>query len=285
MGLTGVHLVRRWIADHGAQHDERRPGGLGLRGLDGLLEGRDVLAALDDLDVPAVRLVTLGGVLGEGDVGVVLDGDLVVVVDDDQIAEFLPARQRRRLGRHALLDVTVGGDHVDVVVERAFPLRGVRVEQPTLPAGRHGHTHGVGQPLTQRSRRGLHTRGVAVLRVAGCLRPPLTKLLDVLHLQAVAGEEQLEVQREAAVSGREDEPVPGRPLRIRGVMAHDALEQGVRHRRQAHGCAGVSAATVFDGVGRQHADRVHRAGVQIRPVGRVVPAQQWVVLRRGDLRH
>ena len=56
-------------------------------------------------------------VLGEGDVGVFLNGDVVAVPDDNQVAELLVTCERARLGGHALLHVTLGGDDVDVVVE------------------------------------------------------------------------------------------------------------------------------------------------------------------------
>ena len=129
---AGVHLVGCGIADDGAQRDERRLVGdlLGLG--DCLLDGDDVLAPLDLLHVPPVGPVARRDVLGQRDVGVVLDGDLVLVVEHDEIAELLGARERRRLAGDALFDVAVGGDHVDVVVERALTPRRVGVEQAAL---------------------------------------------------------------------------------------------------------------------------------------------------------
>ena len=117
--LAGVHLGRRRIADDGAHRDERRLVGDGLGRGDGFFDADDVLAALDNLHVPAVRLVAGGRVLGERDVGVVLDRDLVVVVEHDEVAQLLGARQRGGLAGDAFLHVAVGGDDVDVVVERA----------------------------------------------------------------------------------------------------------------------------------------------------------------------
>ena len=115
--------------------------GLALRGLErGVQLGGvlDVLAGLlpvHDLHVPAVGLVALRDVLGEGDVRVVLDRDLVRVVDRDQIAERLVAGERRCLGGHALLQVAVAGDHVDEVVERRLAGGRLGVEQAALVAG------------------------------------------------------------------------------------------------------------------------------------------------------
>ena len=56
-----------------------------------------VVGPVDRLDVPAVRGVARGDVLGQGDVGVVLDGDPVAVVDQGQVAQPLGAGQRGRL--------------------------------------------------------------------------------------------------------------------------------------------------------------------------------------------
>ena len=95
--LAGVHQMRCGITDHGAQRDERRFVGDGLRRGDRLLDADDVLAALDDLHVPAVGLVARRGVLGERDLGVVLDRDLVAVVEHDEVSELLGAGQRGRL--------------------------------------------------------------------------------------------------------------------------------------------------------------------------------------------
>ncbi len=124
----------------------------GLRVGDGFLDADDVLAALHLLDVPAVGAVAGGGVLAQRDVGVVLDRNLVVVVEHDEVAELLHGRQRRRLGGHSLLDVAVGGDHVDVVVERAVPGCGVRVEQAALVARRHRHADRRRQALARAGR-------------------------------------------------------------------------------------------------------------------------------------
>ena len=123
------------------------------------------------LDVPAVGLVAGADVLGEGDVGVVLDRDLVVVVDQREVAELLHAGDGRGLGADALLDVAVGAEGVDVVVEGRLARRGVGVEQAALVAGGHRHADGVADALAERAGGGLDAGRVAVLRVAGVLLP------------------------------------------------------------------------------------------------------------------
>ena len=139
MRLAGVLLGRRRPADDGADRDERRPVGLGLGPGQRLLQRRHVLAGVDVLGVPAVGLVALEHVLGERDVGVVLDRDVVVVVEQGQVAQLLVTGQAGRLGRDALLQAAVAGDHVDLVVERGLARGRVRVEQAPLAAGGHRH--------------------------------------------------------------------------------------------------------------------------------------------------
>ena len=78
------------------------------------------------------------------------------------------------------------------------------------------------QALAQRAGGDLHAGGVLVLRVARGQRAPGPQRLQVLQFQAVAGEEQLDVQGQGRVPGGEDEPVAAQPVRIlpgRGASA------------------------------------------------------------------
>jgi hypothetical protein len=126
--------------------------GLALGGLDRRVQLGDVLDVLagllpvDRLHLPAVGLVALRDVLGEGDVRVVLDRDLVRVVDRDEVAELLVAGEAGGLAGHALLQVAVAGDHVHEVVERARAGGGLGVEQAALVAGRVREADGGGRP-------------------------------------------------------------------------------------------------------------------------------------------
>jgi hypothetical protein len=211
---TGVHLLRRWEADDGAQQDDRGTIADGLGGVGGRQDRGDVFAAVDDLHVPAVRLVPGGDVLTQRDGGVVLDGDLVVVVEHDQIAQLLHARDRRCLRRHTLLDVAVRGDHVDVVVERALAPGGLRVEEPALAPGRHCHADRGCQTLAQRAGGHLHTAGVPDLGVTWRLGPPGPQRLQVVQFKAVPRQIQLGVQREAGMSTREHQAIPADPVGV-----------------------------------------------------------------------
>ena len=269
--LPGVLGVGRRPGDDRAEPDEAGLVGDRLGGLDRGVQRGDVLAVLlaavgpvDVLHVPAVRRVAGRDVLGERDVGVVLDRDLVVVVDQREVAELLDAGDRRGLGRHALLDVAVAAQRVDVVVERRRA--GARVEQAALATGGHGHAHGVADALAQRAGRGLDTGGVAVLRVARGLAAPGAQRLEVLELQPPAAEEELDVERQARVAARQHEPVAARPVRVGGVVPHHLLEEQVRRGREAHRGAGVAVADLLDGVHGEHPDGVHGLVVELVPV-------------------
>ena len=166
VGGAGVLLVRRGPADDRPQHDQRRAAGLGPGGGQRAVDRRQVLAVVDVLHVPAVGLVPRADVLGERDVGVVLDRDPVGVVDQDQVPQLLGAGQRGRLAADTLLEVAVGGERPDGVVEHALALGGVGVQQAALAAGGHRHADGVADALAQRAGRRLHARCVVDLGVA-----------------------------------------------------------------------------------------------------------------------
>ena len=257
--LEGVAQVRGGPADHGLEPDERRA-------LDRGGQRQDVDAAVgcdvDALHVPAVRRVARPDVLAEGDRRVVLDRDLVVVPDHREVAEALRARERGGLGGDALLEVAVGADHPDVVVERARAGRGVGVEQAALVALAHGHADGGRQTLAQRAGRGLDALRVMALGVPGGERAPGAERLEVGQLEAVAGQVELDVERERGVPARQHEPVAAQPVRVGGVVGEEPLEEQVGGGREAHRRARVAVAHLLHGVRCQHARGVDRAGVQ-----------------------
>lgn len=266
----GVLGVRGGPGDDRTGRDERRALRLGLGGLQCVVEALGVQVAggrlLHPLDVPAVGLVALEGVLGDRGLRVALDRDVVVVPQQDQVAELLVAGQRGRLGGDALLEAAVTGDDPDGVVERGGAGGRLRVEQAALVAGGHRHAHGVGDTLAQRAGRRLDTGGVAVLRVTRGLGAPGAERLEVVQLQAVSGQVELDVQRQAGVAGREYEPVPAGPVRVRRVMAHHLLEEGVRSRSQAHRRTRVAVSDLLYGVRGEDADSVHGPLVQFGPL-------------------
>ncbi|CAM5603399.1 hypothetical protein SBADM41S_10138 [Streptomyces badius] len=284
VGLAGVLLGGRGPADDRTEQDQGGSAALALRGLDGGEQGVDVLDVItgpgevDRLDVPAVRGVAGGDVLAEGDVGVVLDGDVVGVVEDDQVAQFLVPGQRTGLGRHALHQIAVGGDDVHMVVEGAGAGGRVGVEEPALPAPRHGHADGGGEPLPERPGGDLDAPGVAVLGVAGGGGPPGAQRLQIVQLHPVPAQIELDVQGEAGVAAGEHEAVAADPLVVGRIVPHHLLEQQVRQRGQAHRGARVAVARLLHGVGGEHPHGVDGADVERLPARRLGQGrgQSWI---------
>ncbi len=269
MGCLGVPGVRGGPGDDGAHGDDGRAAGLGLRRRQRRVQrvhvDVTVVGGLDALHVPAVGLVPLEHVLGERGGGVALDRDVVVVVEEDEVAEPLVAGQRRRLGGDALLEIAVGDDRPDGVVEGGLALGRLGVEQTALVAGGHRHAHRVGDALAQRAGRGLHARGVPVLRVAGRLRTVGAEGLQVVQLHLVPGEVELGVEGQRGVSRREDEAVTAGPLRVGGVVPHHLLKDRVRGRGERHRRAGVAVADLLHRVGRQDTGGVDGTPVEFGP--------------------
>ena len=183
-------------------------------------------------------------------------------------SSWVPA-MRRGLAGHALLQVAVGGDDVDVVVERAGAGRGLGVEQAALAARRHRDADRGGEALAERAGRDLDAGRVPVLRVARGLRAPGAQRLQVLELQAEAGEVQLDVLRQAGVARGQDEPVAAQPVRVRRVVPHHVLEEQVRGGGEADRRPGVAVADLLDRVGGQDTHRVHRPQVEVGPADRL----------------
>ena len=150
--------------------------------------------------MPAVGLVALEHVLGEGDVGVALDADVVVVVDDDQVAQPLMAAQAAGLGGDSLLKAAVAGDDVDPVIEEALSRIGRLVEGAAHEAGVHGHPDGRGEALSERAGGGFHPdRGrTPGARASGC--PRFEKDSQIRQRQPVAAKVELDVQGEARMA-------------------------------------------------------------------------------------
>ena len=162
VGLLAVVLVRAAVADVGPDGDEARPV-VGARGLDGRLDGVDVVAVLDPARVPAVGIEALDDVLGEGHRRRPVELDVVVVVEDDQLAQPEVAGEARRLGRDAFLEVAVGRDDVGPVIDDgAVGL----VELGRQPSLGDGHPDRVGEALAERARWSPRRRASA--RIPGC---------------------------------------------------------------------------------------------------------------------
>ena len=86
----------------------------------------------------------------------------------------MAACQRDRLLADALHQAAVAGNHVGVVIDQLAPVA------PAQDFLGHGKADRVGDPLTQRSGRGLDPIGVAIFGMACRDRAPLAKILDLL---------------------------------------------------------------------------------------------------------
>lgn len=157
-------LVLGAEANDGLELDD---GGLVLDGLgllDGLLDAVEVAITVGDLeDVPAVGLVSLLDVLGEGLVGVTVDGDVVVIVDGNEVAELQVAGQRACLARDTLHQATITEEAVCVVVDQVEAR--LVVDGSGVGLG-NGETDSVADSLAQRAGGDLDTWGVVGLGVA-----------------------------------------------------------------------------------------------------------------------
>ena len=254
-GVVGV--VRRGEPDVGAQHDQRRLV-LVVAGLDECgLERVEVLTGLADLDdLPAVGPEPADGVVAERELGRTVDRDVVVVVDVDDAAEAEVTGQRGGLVADALGQVAVGDDAVDVVVDD------VGTEAGAQRLLGDGHADAVREALAEGTGGHLDTGGVVHLGVTGCRRTPLAEGLQVVELEAVAGQVEHRVLQDRGVAGAQDEPVAVRPVGRRGVVAHDAGPQDVCERGECHRGALVPGPGGVGSVHRQPADHLDRQLIQ-----------------------
>lgn len=141
--------------------------------LDGSLNAfQVVVAVLDDLDVPTVRLVALGNILSESLVGVTIDGNVVVVPDGNQVSELKVTSQRAGLARDTLHQATIAEEAVCIVVNQ---VETVLVKCSSSVCLCHGQTDGVADTLTKGTGCDLNAGSVVGLGVTGC------DAVDLLH--------------------------------------------------------------------------------------------------------
>src|ERR1051326_5794669 len=93
-----------------------------------------------------------------------------------------------------------------------------------------GHSHSVAKSLTERASGSLYAWSQAALGMTGRETTPLTELLDLLEGQIIAREIQQAVQQHRPVTGRQDESVTIKPLRIDRVVPEPPCPQHIRHR-------------------------------------------------------
>ena len=275
LGAVGgriVGLARGRPCDQGVDLDELRlvrGGGLGLG--DGLGQTVDVLlvgaVGLDEAEligVPAVGLEALEHVFGQHQVGVAFDLDAVGIEDHGQVAQLLVGGEGRGFAGDALFDIAFTADDPDVVIERGFTFRSLRIKQTALEALTVGKADGGGEALAQRTGGHFDAGGQAVFRVTrGAGIGAAAEVLQVVQGQAVAGEVQLNVLGEGGMAAGKDEAVATFPLGIIRIVLDEVLVQGVGDGRQGDGGTRVAVSRTLNRVGRQDLGHLDGALVQL----------------------
>mmetsp|Transcript_4845 Transcript_4845/g.13199 ORF Transcript_4845/g.13199 Transcript_4845/m.13199 type:complete len:240 (-) Transcript_4845:7-726(-) len=185
--------------------------------------------------------------------------------------------QRCRLRRHALLEVAVARNHVDVEVEEveALPVVGRRV-----PLGGDRHADAVRDALAERPGGGLHAGSPPVLGVAWTSRLMLPEQLQVRQPDGFllgiatavredvphAGQVDQAVDEGGRVAAGQHEAVAVHPPRIDRVVAHAARPDGVRDGRHGHGRARVPGVRLLHAVHRNASQAIDDVIVLLRSV-------------------
>ena len=235
--------------------DHRRRVRPAAEGSEGLVEGRDVVGVRHVLDVPAIGPEARADIVAERQVGMAFDGDVVVVVDPAQVAELQMAGKRGRFVGNAFHHVAVAAHRIDVVVEE---VEAGAIEVLSQPARCDRHADAVAAALSQRPGGRLDADGQPIFGVARTFAVELAEQLDIVeaHRRPVlglhAGKMQQGIEQHRGVAVRQNEAVAVGPRRLFRIVAQELLPQGVGHRRQGHGRAGMT------GVGFLH--RIHGEG-------------------------
>jgi hypothetical protein len=118
----------------------------------------------------------------------------------------------------------------------------------------HSQSHCVADALSQGPGRGLDACGLPVLRVARRSALPLPELPDVVERQIVAAEVEAGVEQHRRMAARQDEPIAILPMRIGGIVPHDAQIQHLPQGRERHGRARMPGVRFLD---RVHGERTN----------------------------
>ena len=158
------------------------------------------------------------------------------------------AGQGGGLGPHALHQVAVAAQGVDVVVEEIEAGAVVVGGQPALG---DRHADAVADALAQRPGRGFHAAGEPIFRMAGAEASQLAEEADVVqrHGRLVgapafgiglfhAADVQRGVEQHRGMAAGEDEAVAIGPLRLGRIVAEDLVEKHVGGRGRAMGVPG-----------------------------------------------
>ena len=162
--LLAPRLVWRTETNDGAHCDQARSL-VGDRPIDGAIDRLDVVAIFDARGVPAVGIKALQHILGPGGGGWPVELNKVVIPEIDQLVELQVPRERRGLRGDPLLQVAVGDDGEDTVINHRVSWA---VELFGEAALCDRHADAVGESLAERAGGGLNAGGQAELWVPRC---------------------------------------------------------------------------------------------------------------------
>ena len=204
-------LVRAAASDDGPYRNNRGPCAFFSCQGECIFNGLQVISISHPLSVPAVGIKAGHGVFRKGDVRAALDSDVVVIVEVNELAEFEMAGEGGRFMGHTLHELAVADDCVGMVIDhlvfRTIEMGGQK------PLG-NGHSHTIGKSLTKGAGSGLDPFCNVRFRVTGGEALPLAEILEFIERKIITSEMQQAVNEHRAVSGRENKPIPVRPIRI-----------------------------------------------------------------------
>jgi hypothetical protein len=195
--LGGVLLVWRTKTNVITHGDQRRSASLGLGGNKSSVDGGNIVAVDDPLDMPAIRLEARADVFGKSQVRGAVDSDVVVIVENDELAQLLMTGKRRSLAADPLHHVAIAGENVREVIHNC---RSSAVEGGTQEALGYGHANCVGKALAERTSGRFDANRMTVFRMAGRLAAPLTKRTQIVEAQVIASQVQKRIEEQAAVT-------------------------------------------------------------------------------------
>ena len=161
--------------------DQRGPLGLVDAVLEGALEGVEVVAVVDVLDVPLLGLEALADVFAEDHAHRAGQGDLVGVVQVDQLAQPQMAGQAGRLVRDALHQVAVRDQAEGAMVDDRVAVAVVGGGQVRLG---QRQADAIREALTEWASRQLDAWRMAVLGMARVRLPHWRKFFSSSRLRS-----------------------------------------------------------------------------------------------------
>ncbi len=120
----------------------------------------------------------------------------------------------------------------------------------------NGHTHCIGDSLSQRACRCFHPVRFTIFRMPRRLRTELSKLLQVIQGELVSGQMQEGIKQHRAMTTRQDKAIPVGPAGVGGVVPHPVEIEDRSDIRQTQRSSWMSRVGFLDRVGGQSSDYI-----------------------------